>query len=63
MCKFYPGYLNVERLRRRQLGDCESDTATVHLDSYTLKKNSSGNPITRTVEIDWEFDRLTQVPD
>ena len=27
------------------------------------EKDSSGDPITRIVEIDWEFDRFTQVPD
>jgi hypothetical protein len=27
------------------------------------EKDSAGNPMTRMVEIAWEFDRLTQVPD
>jgi hypothetical protein len=41
----------------------KGDTATVHLDFYTLKKIVQEIRITRTVEIDWEFDRLAQVPE
>jgi hypothetical protein len=41
----------------------KGDTATVHLDSYTLKQNNSGNPMAGTVEIRLRDDRLAQVPD
>jgi hypothetical protein len=41
----------------------KGDTASGSPRFLHTEKDASGNPITRTVKIEWDFDHLAQVPD